>query len=95
MEEVRIPVGEGAVTASVHGAGPTVVILGHGAGSDRRHPRLLELAEVLSASGRGAGDQLDLALRTPPGNRLSGLYHYLCPRCDPPGARHRCAHDPQ
>jgi predicted alpha/beta-hydrolase family hydrolase len=52
MEEVRIPVGEGVVTASVHGAGPTVVILGHGAGSDRRHPRLLDLAEVLSASGR-------------------------------------------
>src|SRR5258708_1754301 len=52
MEEVRIPVGEGAVTASVHGAGPTVVILGHGAGSNRRHPRLLELAEALSASGR-------------------------------------------
>jgi hypothetical protein len=54
MEEVRIPVGEGAVTASVHGAGPTVVILGHGAGSDRRHPRLLELAEALAASGRRA-----------------------------------------
>src|SRR5258708_14878475 len=54
MEEVRIPVGEGAVTAWVQGAGGTVVILGHGAGSDRRHPRLLDLAEALAASGRRA-----------------------------------------
>jgi predicted alpha/beta-hydrolase family hydrolase len=52
VEEIRIPVGEGAVTASVHGAGPTVVILGHGAGSDRRSPRLLDLAAALAASGR-------------------------------------------
>src|SRR5258708_36731410 len=54
MEEVRIPVGEGAVTAWVQGAGGTVVILGHGAGSDRRPPRLLDLAEALAASGRRA-----------------------------------------
>jgi predicted alpha/beta-hydrolase family hydrolase len=52
MEEVRIPVGEGGVSASVHGAGGTVVVLGHGAGSHRKHPALLSLAEALAASGR-------------------------------------------
>ena len=42
------------MSASLHGAGQTAVVLGHGAGSDRRHPRLLALAEALAASGRGA-----------------------------------------
>lgn len=54
MEELRIPVGTQSVTASVHGAGPRVVVLGHGAGSDRRHPSLVRLAEALAAAGRRA-----------------------------------------
>src|SRR5512140_3016131 len=41
-------------SASLHGAGGTVVVLGHGAGGDRRTPMLLALAEALAASGRAA-----------------------------------------
>lgn len=52
MEETRIAVGSEAVTASVHGTGSRVVILGPGAGSDRRHRALVRLAEALAASGR-------------------------------------------
>ena len=52
MEELRIPVENTSVTASVHGTGPRVVVLGHGAGSDRRHPSLVRMAEALAARGR-------------------------------------------
>lgn len=52
--EARIPVEAGWVTASVHGSGKRVVILGHGAGSDRRYPALVAVAEALCASGRRA-----------------------------------------
>jgi uncharacterized protein len=41
-------------SASLHGAGDTVVVLGHGAGGSRRNPMLLALAEALAASGRAA-----------------------------------------
>lgn len=52
MEEIRIPVGAGSVGACVHGDGPTTVVLGHGAGGDRRSPFLVRMAEALAASGR-------------------------------------------
>ena len=54
MREVRVPVGDRSVTATVHGAGGTAVILGHGAGGDRRTPLLRQAAEALAASGRQA-----------------------------------------
>ena len=53
-EEIRVPVGESSVTASVHGAGTTTVVLGHGAGGTRRTGQLVALAEALAASGRRA-----------------------------------------
>jgi hypothetical protein len=51
-QELRIPGAE--ASASLHGRGTTVVVLGHGAGGDRRNPMLLALAEALAASGRAA-----------------------------------------
>jgi uncharacterized protein len=44
----------GAASASLHGAGASVVVLGHGAGGNRRNPLLRALAEALAASGRAA-----------------------------------------
>jgi hypothetical protein len=44
--------GAGRVSAALHGAGGTLVILGHGAGSQRRTPGLVRFAEALAASGR-------------------------------------------
>jgi uncharacterized protein len=44
----------GAASASLHGAGASVVVLGHGAGGNRRNPMLRALAEALAASGRAA-----------------------------------------
>ena len=41
-------------SATLHGAGETVVVLGHGAGGNRRNPMLVALAEALAASGRAA-----------------------------------------
>jgi hypothetical protein len=41
-------------SAVLYGAGETVVVLGHGAGENRRNPMLLALAEALAASGRAA-----------------------------------------
>jgi len=52
MQEARVPGTD--VTASLHGRGQTVVVLGHGAGGNRRNPMLLALAEALAASGRAA-----------------------------------------
>src|SRR5512143_1847001 len=47
--------GPGAdASASVHGRGATVVVLGHGAGGTRRTPMLVALAEALAGSGRAA-----------------------------------------
>jgi hypothetical protein len=53
-EEIRVPVRDFSITASVHGSGETVVALGHGAGGDRKTPLLARLASALAASGRGA-----------------------------------------
>ncbi|HVO09582.1 MAG TPA: alpha/beta family hydrolase [Vicinamibacteria bacterium] len=41
-------------TASLHGRGRTVVVLGHGAGGNRHTPMLVALAGLLAASGRAA-----------------------------------------
>jgi predicted alpha/beta-hydrolase family hydrolase len=54
MTEARVEVGDGFVSVSSRGEGGTAVILGHGAGGDRRNPFLLALAEALAASGRRA-----------------------------------------
>jgi predicted alpha/beta-hydrolase family hydrolase len=55
MDEIAIDLDGGRVSASVHGAsGSTLVVLGHGAGSTRRTPGLVALAEALAASGRRA-----------------------------------------
>jgi len=51
--EIRIPVGDVSITASVRGAGRTIVALGHGAGGDRKTPFLTRVAEALASSGRG------------------------------------------
>ena len=52
MREVRIRVGDGEVTASVQGEGGTALVLGHGAGGDRRTAFLVRLGEALAAGGR-------------------------------------------
>ena len=54
VQEIRIPAGDFSVTASVHGKGSTAVVLGHGAGGDRRTAMLVDLAETLADSGRQA-----------------------------------------
>jgi predicted alpha/beta-hydrolase family hydrolase len=45
MRELSLP--GFPASASLHGAGGTVVVLGHGAGGNRRNPLLLALAEAL------------------------------------------------
>jgi uncharacterized protein len=53
MREIQVKVGDRqAVTASVHGESPTSIVLGHGAGGNRRAPFMLRFAEALCASGR-------------------------------------------
>jgi uncharacterized protein len=52
MEEVRLESEGRPLSASIHGAGPTCVVLGHGAGGTRQTPSLVRLAEALAASGR-------------------------------------------
>ncbi len=52
MHELSVPGAE--ASASVHGQGATVVVLGHGAGGTRRTPMLVALAEALAGSGRAA-----------------------------------------
>jgi len=52
METVEIPTEHGAVSASVHGEGRTVLALGHGAGGDRRTGLLVRLANTLAAGER-------------------------------------------
>lgn len=54
MDEIAIELDGGRVSGSVHGQGATVVVLGHGAGSTRRTPALVALAEALASSGRCA-----------------------------------------
>jgi hypothetical protein len=50
--ELRLP--GLAASASLQGGGGTVVVLGHGAGGNRRNPMLVALAEALAESGRAA-----------------------------------------
>jgi predicted alpha/beta-hydrolase family hydrolase len=52
MQELEIP--GAATSASLHGRGATLVVLGHGAGGNRRNPMLRALAEAVAASGRAA-----------------------------------------
>ncbi len=52
MQDLRIPVPAGEVGGSVFGSGRTVIVLGHGAGGNRRTPQLVRFAESLAASGR-------------------------------------------
>ena len=52
MHELEVP--GAATSASLHGRGTTLVVLGHGAGGNRRNPMLQALAEALAASGRAA-----------------------------------------
>ena len=42
VEELRV--GGVEVSATLHGAGTTLVVLGHGAGGNRRNPMLVALA---------------------------------------------------
>jgi predicted alpha/beta-hydrolase family hydrolase len=52
MQELEIP-GAGT-SATLHGRGSTLLVLGHGAGGNRKNPMLRALAEALAASGRAA-----------------------------------------
>ncbi len=52
MSDLHLP--DVGATASLHGRGETVVVLGHGAGGSRRTPMLLALADALARSGRAA-----------------------------------------
>jgi predicted alpha/beta-hydrolase family hydrolase len=52
VEEIRVGTPGGEVSASVHGAGRTTVVLGHGAGGTRRHAPLVRLADALAGTGR-------------------------------------------
>jgi len=52
MDTIEIRTGPGAVSASVHGQGGTVLALGHGAGGDRRTGLLVRLADALAQGGR-------------------------------------------
>jgi predicted alpha/beta-hydrolase family hydrolase len=54
VTETRIPLGDSSVSASLHGEGRTAVVLGHGAGGDRRTRFLVRCAESLATSGRRA-----------------------------------------
>jgi len=53
--ELRIPVRDLSVTASLHGEGETVLALGHGAGGDRKTPLLRRLADALASAKPGRG----------------------------------------
>lgn len=52
VETIEIATEHGAVSASVHGQGSTVVALGHGAGGDRRVALLVRMADALAEAGR-------------------------------------------
>jgi predicted alpha/beta-hydrolase family hydrolase len=54
MGEIAIPFEAGGLSASVHGQGGTVLLLGHGAGGTRRTPFLIRIAEAVAGSGRTA-----------------------------------------
>jgi len=52
VQEVVLSVGGRSVTASLYGSGETALVLGHGAGGNRRTPFLVRCAEAVAASGR-------------------------------------------
>jgi uncharacterized protein len=52
--EASIPVGTSAASYSLHGEGRVAVILGHGAGGNRRSPFLVRCADAVARSGRTA-----------------------------------------
>jgi hypothetical protein len=52
MRELRLP--DDRASAALFGAGETVVVLGHGAGGNRKTPMLVALATSLAESGRAA-----------------------------------------
>jgi len=52
MRELSVP--GAAATASLHGEGQTIVVLGHGAGGNRKNAMLVALANALAGSGRAA-----------------------------------------
>ena len=52
QREIPIDVGPGRVSATLHGRGPTVLALGHGAGGNRQTPFLTRLAEGLADTDR-------------------------------------------
>ena len=52
MRELRLP--DDRASAALFGAGETVVVLGHGAGGNRKNPMLVALATSLAESGRAA-----------------------------------------
>jgi uncharacterized protein len=52
MRELKLP--DGRASAAIFGGGETVVVLGHGAGGNRRNPMLVALATSLAESGRAA-----------------------------------------
>ena len=52
MRELTLP--DGRASAALFGSGETVVVLGHGAGGNRKNPMLVALATSLAESGRAA-----------------------------------------
>ncbi len=54
MVEITIDTPTAAVSASLHGDGGTCLVLGHGAGGNRRAPFLGRFAEAIAAGGRSA-----------------------------------------
>jgi uncharacterized protein len=52
VTEISIDAPTAAVSASLHGAGGTCLVLGHGAGGTRRSPFLVRCAEAIAANGR-------------------------------------------
>jgi predicted alpha/beta-hydrolase family hydrolase len=54
VKVMRIEAGGATVSASVHGSGPTAVVLGHGAGGNRTTPFLGRAAEAIAGSRRMA-----------------------------------------
>jgi uncharacterized protein len=52
MRELTLP--DGRASAALFGGGATVVVLGHGAGGNRRNAMLVALANALAGSGRAA-----------------------------------------
>lgn len=54
VAEIRVPVGQSVVSASVEGDGRVAVVLGHGAGGNRTTPFLGRAADAIARSGRVA-----------------------------------------